>query len=505
MMQRLMSLRFGEWMPDLPEFENPGSPNVSNALWVNGSYVPAPAFDSMGYAVSARPQGAFAATDDDANIHIYVGSAAKIEEFNGAGFTDRSGTAYTTQEGRYWKFSQLSTPNFGNLVFATNFNDVLQQIDPSSGSAFSATPGSPPKASQVGCVGEFVMLGDTQDGTNGHVPHRLQWCGISDPTNWAYGTLAAQQAQAGEQYLNAVYGAITHITDGGTSNLIFQERAITRAPYQGGDTIFGFDTFEKQRGCAFPNSPVQLGNDVFFISRDGLCKTNGESVASIGHGKVDSTFLADVNQDFMERVVGSYDPVNKLIRWCYCSSGNSTGIPDKTITYNYAEDRFAPTTQSVAWLFTSKSFGYTMDTLDNVNIDLDQITPSLDSPTWESGNQQVGAFDSSYDYGTLTGIALDAVIDTLEARPNPDGMAYIDGVRPIVTDSVGDGVITVTLLYRARENDAYTTGETASQDDETGVCDMHSAAWLMRLRVGITGGFDKAVGCDVFGKAAGRR
>ena len=36
MAKSLTTLKFGEWLPDLPEIDNPGSPNISNALWVNG-------------------------------------------------------------------------------------------------------------------------------------------------------------------------------------------------------------------------------------------------------------------------------------------------------------------------------------------------------------------------------------------------------------------------------------------------------------------------------------
>lgn len=355
----LTSLKFGEWLPDLPEYDNPGSPLISNALWVNGAYTPAPGFSPLGAALPARCQGAYAATDTNADTHIYAGTATQLREYNGtsglSGFTDRSGASYTTADDQYWKFTEFSSPGFPALLVATNFADPVQAMQVGD-AAFAPLGGSPPKAAAVGAVNQFLMLGNTEDPINGGVPNRVQWCGIASPTNWAFGTLAAQEAQAGEQFLNAIYGPVTHIADGYAYGLIFQQRAITRAYYAGGDGIFAFDTYEQQRGAYYQNSPVQLGNSVYFIAEDGFCMTDGQQVLQIGHGKVDETFLGDVSQQYADRVVGAYDPVTKLIRWCYCSAGNSSGIPDKTIAYNYADQRFMPTTQDLAAIFSSKRF-----------------------------------------------------------------------------------------------------------------------------------------------------
>lgn len=356
MAKLLATLPIGEWLPDLPEFENPGSPAIQNALWISGAYSPAFGFSNLGVALPARCQGAFAALDTGGGTHIYAGTATQLLEYTGTAFADRSaGGGYTLGDGQYWKFTEFSSPNFGNLLIATSFSDAVQSMTVGA-SAFAALAGSPPKAAAVASIGQFVMLGNTQDGVNGPQPYRVQWCAIANPTNWAYGTLAAQEAQAGEQYLNAVYGPVTHISDGSQFGLIFQQRGITRAYYTGDDAIFAFDTYEKQRGALFPNACVQIGNLTYFIAADGFCVTDGQQVTPIGHGKCDTTFINDVAQAYADRVLGSLDPVNKIIKWCYCSNGNSTGIPDKVIAYNYAENRFTPILQSLSWLFTSKRF-----------------------------------------------------------------------------------------------------------------------------------------------------
>jgi hypothetical protein len=255
---------------------------------------------------------------------------------------------------------------------------------------------------------------------------------------------------------------------------------------------------------------VQLGNAVYFIAEDGFCMTDGQQVTQIGHGKVDETFLADVSQQYADRVVGAYDPVTKLIRWCYCSAGNSSGIPDKTIAYNYADQRFMSTTQNLSTIFSSKSPGYTMDTLDQVNTDLDLITPSLDDPFWQGGKLQIQAFDTSNDFGQLAGNPLDATLDSLESAPNAGGMTYLDGVRPVLTAPPGGtSAPTVQLLTRNLENADYAVSATAIQDSRTGICNMRATARFVRARIGIpggaSGGFGVATGVDIYGTAAGER
>ena len=512
MAKLLTSLKFGEWLPDLPEYDNPGSPMIENALWVNGAYVPALGFSSLGATLAARCQGAFAGTDTNADTHIYAGTASNLYEYNGSGFVSR-GSGYTTQDDQQWKFTEFSSPGFPALLVATNFADPVQAMQVGD-AAFAALAGSPPRAAAVGAVNQFLMLGNTEDLINGGVPNRVQWCGIANPNYWQFGTLAAQEAQAGEQFLNAIYGPVTHIADGYAYGLIFQQRALTRAYYTGGDGIFAFDTYEKQRGAYYPNSPVQLGNSVYFIAEDGFCMTDGQQVLQIGHGKVDETFLGDVSQQYADRVVGAYDPVTKLIRWCYCSAGNSSGVPDKTIAYNYADQRFMPTTQDLSGIFSSKSPGYTMETLDNVVSPLSGLDtpgmPSLDDPFWQGGNLQIQAFDTSNNFGQLAGDPLDATLDTLESSPNAGGITYLDGARPVLTAPPGGASApTVQLLTRNLENSDYRVSGAATQDGRTGICNVRAAARYVRARVGIpggpNGGFGVATGVDIYGVGAGER
>jgi hypothetical protein len=57
-------IKFGEWLPDLPEFNNPGLVEAKNCIPVDDSYTDFPVLAVSGSALAAAPLGAFAAVDD---------------------------------------------------------------------------------------------------------------------------------------------------------------------------------------------------------------------------------------------------------------------------------------------------------------------------------------------------------------------------------------------------------------------------------------------------------
>src|SRR5690606_4805944 len=124
-------------------------------------------------------------------------------------------------------------------------------------------------------------LGDIDNGTA--YPYAVQWSAIDNPTDWPTpGTSQARTVQAGFQYLDSSHGAVTGITNGQFSGLIFQKTGITRAQYIGGDLVFQFNTFEFTRGLWAPRSLIQIGQVAYFIAADGFYATDGQTVTPIG-------------------------------------------------------------------------------------------------------------------------------------------------------------------------------------------------------------------------------
>ena len=96
----------------------------------------------------------------------------------------------------------------------------------------------------VGRVNEFIVLGQFDN------PYTVRWCAIGDATDWPTpATDDARSKQAGEQTFPVEYGIVTGIAGNDFYGYVFQEKAITKMTYVGGDVVFAFDTFEESRGC----------------------------------------------------------------------------------------------------------------------------------------------------------------------------------------------------------------------------------------------------------------
>ncbi len=361
MAKLLTTLKFGEWLPDLPPFDNPGSPNVNNCLWINGAYGPALAFAGLGFANGNRVQGAIACLDASGDTHVYIGDATALKEWTGTGFrTLTSGFSLTDDgllgvraflDGKFPGHPGGDGPERRHAVHERG-RGRLRTVGglAAEGAAHRGHRPVPDGRSHGG------------SGERPGAPSRVQWCGIGNPTYWGFQTLVDQQNQAGQQFMDASFGAVTHISDGFQSGLIFQEQAITQAYYVGGDTIFNFNTYERKRGTRYPNACAQIGNVVYFISDDGFCQTDGSQVNAADRARQGGFDFPGGGEPAVcgERVRAAVDPINKLIYWGYCSSGNSTGIPDSVITYNYVEGKFTritdPSGAALSLIFSSRRF-----------------------------------------------------------------------------------------------------------------------------------------------------
>ena len=139
----------------------------------------------------------------------------------------------------------------------------------------------------VGCttVRDFVMIMPTSD------RYSVRWCNLGDPTTWATpGTDAARTAQAGSQTFPSKFGYVTGVAGNDFYAYVFQERAIWKAVYQGGDVVFSFDSFEEGRGCHKLNRLTRVNDLVFFESEFGYHMLKDDVVVDIGAGIVDKSY-----------------------------------------------------------------------------------------------------------------------------------------------------------------------------------------------------------------------
>lgn len=140
----------------------------------------------------------------------------------------------------------------------------------------------------VGTINQFVMVGALSTD-----PYSVQWCAIGNPTNWPTpNTDAARAVQSGTQRFPTQYGYVTEIANGDFFGYVFQERAVTKVTYVGGDVVFTFDTFEEDRGCEQSGKMVQVDDLMFFESDRGFHALQNDQISDIGYGKVEGTYGA---------------------------------------------------------------------------------------------------------------------------------------------------------------------------------------------------------------------
>lgn len=491
-----MFIPFGEWLPDLPAFQNPGALTINNAYPTKIGYNSFPSIGASSTALTSRAQGAYTATDNTASVNkiVFAGDATKLYKLNAVTFENvsKTDTTYALAAEDNWNFVQ-----FGTYVIAGNINDDTQYFDVDSGTEFDDLAGTPPRAKYWAVVRDFVVVANTWDASDLYKPKRARWCGIGDPESWSIS--AATQADL--QDLEGDGGQIQGIV-GGEYGIIFQERSIWRMTYVGSPIIFQFDEVERGRGVLIPSSIVTVGRMIFYIGGDGFYMFDGVQSTPIGNNKVDKFFFGDIDATYYSRVSASVDPVNKLILWAYPGSGSSMGNPNRAIGYRWDIGRFFLLVDvNIQFLFSALTQGLTLEELDAISTNIDALPYSLDSNAWTGGKVILAGFNGDNQLGYFTGQALDAVLETGEFQGVQGRVALIDTVRPIIDG----GTVEIEMGTRNILTDDSVTYGTARSPNTIGECEVRSAARYHRSRVNISDGFVNAQGIECEPMDAGFR
>lgn len=478
------SFLFGEWLPDLPDMDNPGVIDVENMIPEDGAYGPLRDMTGQTYAdaLTTRPVGAFIGNDiTGTGGRIFAATATNLWQLAAAssGWSARTPTGWACSE--YVRFSQ-----FDNYVIATCIDQDPQFFDLGAAVNFAplASTGTAPRARQIATIGRFVVVGDTSNGSSGSGNNHLQWSAIDQPRNWPTpGSATAVAFQAGEQFMPSELGQIRGIVGGDQFGIVLQLHGLTRLTYIGGDLVFQFDPIERGKGCFFPNSVVQYGGLTYYISQEGFHVTDGVRVDDIGDHKVNKYFASAVNYGYPDRVYGGVDYGRKLIYWNFVPSSAATGVPTKAIVYNITEKRFSKGTVTSYALFTG-----------------------LRGNDVASGNfaRSLHGFDSTFKAAHFEGgLPADATITTAERELNPGGFTLVQGIKPLLDGTQGFSSQGIELGYR--NSMATTPSFTAAvqPNSRTSVAAFRNSSRLHRARLTLTGSFTKARGLALQAKPDG--
>ena len=439
-------MKFSEWLPDRDAFENPGLVKAHN-VFPGTYYKPVRELISQTDALGSDCIGAYSTKNDSGASLNYAGSQNKLYKLSSGTWSDVSQDGdYATADEHRWKFIR-----FGDTVIASNRSDDIQQVG-IAGGAFADLAGSPPKASHLAVVRDFLVLSNLETGSN-----QVHWSGLNDITEWTVGTAESDSQVFPEG------GPITGMV-GGEFGLIFQENQITRMEYQGPPLNFSFDVIEIGLGAITGGSIIRFGVQTFYLSSNGFYMTDGTQSYPIGSEKIDKYFFSMLDENLLYKMTSTIDPINKLVIWSYVSTASPTRNPNRLIIYNWdlkrwsevSADADADTDTSFdhQLIYTSLSEDYTLVELDEFGA-LATIQTPLDSRIWMGGTLVLSAFNDNNSSASFTGGVMTGTIKTGEFELNEFQMSLITQIWPEI-----DGSVDIKIASRDSHQDAQvTTGD----------------------------------------------
>lgn len=346
---------WGEFLPDLSNFRNPGLMVAQNVVPIRDYYVPRPAPTRT---ISAQLEAG--STNNTLGLHIHVVGNKTYDVFAGGAaklyrkptgtqtvsdVTRASGGDYTTSDEFGWQFT-----SYGQTVMATNYVDDIQYF-PAGASAFAknnlttSPTTADPKSKVIGIIKNHVLLGNyIESGTA--VPNGVWWSGTDTPRRFSTQLDEQSVIGTGRQALEDDYGHVTGIA-GGDFALIFKTRGIIRMD----GPEFTFRSISRGVGCIYPNSIVQVGEDCYFWGDAGpMVVRGGDGMpVPLGASRLVRSLLDNTTAfssiDIAASIVnygiaGAHDAANGLIFWSYPLSSN-THLGSGLLVYNYVFDRFS--------------------------------------------------------------------------------------------------------------------------------------------------------------------
>lgn len=485
-----MRERFGEWTPDTPPL-SAAVRDALNCVSYANHYGPLQSVNALTSALPSAPVAGFSTSVINGVVETYAATSINLYQLVSNAWTDRSGAVYVVDVPAWWSFAQ-----YRNKVYAASYNNLLQVKQIGSAVNFASITDSP-KGRVIGVVGNFVMVGDINDPTDGFVPERVRWSPINNPgATWPLAGLSSAIAVQSDQVdLRAEQGAVMAI-HGSEIGILLQERAVVRAEYAGAPKFFNFNEIDSSKGLLVRGASVQVGRTVYFLSEDGFYKTDGAGEAQpIGYGKIDRWFFEILNTANKSQIRATYDTIRRVVIWTFPSQGSSTN--DMMLLYNPVDQRWSRANVATTFAVFSRTSGYTLEDLDALGT-LDTIPTTFDSSFYEGGASQPAVFTTDYKLGSLSGDPLSATIEIGELSSEDHktgGQLWISGVRPLVEG----GDATIAIGTRKLPKDSIVWGAQRSITAATGSVDFRSSAKFQSIRMVIPSGFTKAIGVDIEG------
>jgi hypothetical protein len=413
---------WGEYRPDVSDLRGNNTRVIENVIPRGDGYGPVSDVTAYTSALASACRGAFRGiASGSGQSYIFAGTQTKLYLMDNADQTwdNVSKTAgahdYALPDNGIWQFAQ-----YGDFVVAVQGGDAPQVFELGVDTEFADLAGSPPIATHVTVVNEFLLLSGLVSNYG-----RVQWSARSDITGWTAGTDESDFQDMPDG------GDVSAIAGGEHSAILLQDYAMRRMTYQPGNpVIFSFDRISEDVGILARYSVVKAGQRIFFISNSGFQQSIDGSVPTpIGKERVDNTFIDEWDDDNVQLTFGFPDPRGTRVYWAYKTTNGAADLFDKILCYDWALDRWTPISISGEYVTSLPQVGQTLEGLDSLGFTLDTLPVSLDSFPASFG-KEISVFDSTHVLGFMRGSALEATLETPE-QGEPGRQSFISGCRPL--------------------------------------------------------------------------
>lgn len=421
---------FGSWTPDLPEFGHNGLVTARNVYPGQLGYEPLRELVPVAAALPHEWRGGGAFDDLTGGFALVAGTNSGLYSYGSGAWSLEQATT-TTQK---WFLAQFGD----NLIGVNGGAPVKYVMSTGTGGMLG---GSPPDASMIAIVRDFVFLAGDQTALS-----TVTWSAVNNSEGWTIGT-----GQCDEQIIPDG-GDITGLA-GGEYGVVFQKSAINVFDYVGTPLIFTRRKVSEAIGCVTHGSIAQAGKMIFFLSNRGFYLFNDGELIPIGEGKVDRTFFSSYSILQIEaNLTAAIEPNLKLVMW---------SMPDKLLVYNWAADKWSEIAVSGITAVTTGRTGYI--TLDELALTYpggtDTVPFGTDDPIFSGGDPTLFVVKSDKTLNAFGGAnLLPANLRMAKIEPFTGLDAHVRTVRPL--GDVGEGV-TVHMDCASRLNDAMTRVSTS--------------------------------------------
>lgn len=479
-----------EYRPDISDINTQFTDTIRNVLPADGSYIPMPSFKPFSRTFTELPLGAFAARSLDGTVAVFVGTTTKlfILDNTNLSWRDISNFAYSATPEARWSFAA-----FGNYIIAVNKNDPPQVYCIGKTDRFRNLGGNPPRAGQVKVWGDFVCLMQLQDN-----PNRVHWSGLNDAEFWTVG-------QKSCDYQDFPDGGTVQGSSEATNPIIFLQSAIYLATFiPGSDIIFSFQKIHTKRGAKSASSIGSRGELSFYADEGGFFQINamGE-IAAIGFEKIDRTVFSRMNASNKADIMCAIDPFYNRVYWAMDYDGSN--IFNEMLIYDWGLQKWTVVDIAATAIMPIYTSGYTLDSLDSVSPNLENLPFSLDSKAWQGGAPILGAFSADHRLGSFSGQSLEAIVTSSEIGQTDGSIARLENITPLV--DAEQAFITIGSRFLRTPSEPLKWSQERQPSFNTGRCHGRSRARFHKFRMRVPAGeaWKHITGFDVNFSKAGIR